>query len=294
MPALARMSQSDLALAGSMSQSDLALAGSMCLPIFNNTYQIMDHSCTNRSLCLLSIGALLILSCSSCSSSSSSSSEATDPMVEEPSSSDFGIGFRLERIDADSDNDLVVDEFFELMYDDTGLSIGELIDDNADGIDDHRFTYDYADGRLVGSSYDQDYDGSIDVTRVFTYDADGFLQSLTINRNSGTGRTDYFLGDNDRLTGAQVDRDGDSVVDEVAIYQYNSAGRISTIDFDTDGNSATDIRINFVYDEEGRVIRRERDVGVDGSIESIWSYFYVQALCHPASNHQPLNHSCIF
>ncbi|MFK7855476.1 MAG: hypothetical protein AB8B79_15240 [Granulosicoccus sp.] len=215
-------------------------------------------------------------------------------MGEQPSSTDSRIGFRLERIDADSDNDLVVDEFFELMYDETGLAVSELIDDNADGIDDHRFTYDYADGRLVGSSYDEDDDGTINVTRVFTYDAEGFLQSLTINRNSGTSRIDYFLGDNGRLTGAQLDSDGDSMVDEVASYQYNTAGRISTIDFDSDSDSATDVRINFVYDDEGRVVRRERDIGADGSIESIWSYLYVQALCNPASNHQPLDHSCIF
>jgi len=236
-------------------------------------------------------GLFIVALAASCSSSSSNNiiDDGANPAQSIPA-----IGFRLEQIDVDEGADQVVDQLFKLTYNEAGLAVGERIDDNADGVDDHSFTYDYADGRLIGSSYDQLMDDVIDKTRVFTYDADGFLLSVVADDGSVQERTDYILSDSGTLSGAQLDRDNDSVVDEVANYLYNSNGKISTIDFDNDGDSVSDVRVSFVYDDAGRVVRRERDVGVDNVLEDVWIYNYVQALCDPASNHQPLNHSCIF
>lgn len=206
------------------------------------------------------------------------------------------MGFRLRKIDVDAGVDQTIDQVFKLIYNEAGLAVGELIDDNADGVDDHSFSYDYAGGRLIGSSYDQDMNNSVDITRVFTYDAEDFLQSVAVVNDEGgvRSRTDYSLGDSNMLNGARVDRDDDSMVDEVASYQYTVDGKIATIDVDNDGDSISDERVSYIYDDSGRVIRRESDSGVDGVVDEVWVYNYTQALCDPASNHQPLNHSCIF
>lgn len=239
--------------------------------------------------------AVLAIACTSCSSSSDDA--AANEVFNEnllPSPTIPTMGFRLQKIDVDVESNQMINRVFKLVYNDTGLSVGELIDDNADGVDDHSFSYDYADNRLVGSRYDQDRNDTIDKTRIFTYDSEGFLQSVVVDDDSVLARTDYILGDDGMLSGARVDSDSDSQVDEVASYQYNVNGKISVIDIDVDGDKLSDTRVSFIYDDVGRVVHRERDVGVDRGVDEVWNYTYIRALCDPASNHQPLNHSCVY
>ena len=153
---------------------------------------IGDVSFTTRAGWCLGVG--LIALCASCSSGSDNTGD-TAPVSQLPVPTMPRLAFRLQQIIVDDDNDQMDDQLFTLLYDDAGLSVGELIDDNADGIAEHRFTYLYSDSRLISSQYDEYINNTTDVVRTFTYDEQGSLAALDIDRGSVLSRIEYLVGD---------------------------------------------------------------------------------------------------
>lgn len=234
------------------------------------------------------LGCFVLGSCSSDSSGPSTGS--TVPPAQQNV-------FRLERVRLDRLADGTVDEVFELVFSAQGLSTGELIDDDADGVVDHRFTYQYADGSLISSQYDRFDDGSIDITRVFSYQPSGHIATLAVNDALTAAQlslTRYSFDDSGRISSSTIDTDNDGLPESSSTFIHDTAGRLATIFTDSNLDNLDDSRVSYNYDAQGKVISRELDSDLNGVTDEVAIYEYSETLCDASSNHQPFAHICIF
>lgn len=236
--------------------------------------------------------------CAACSSASVSDRAAkpTDDESATANAQESSQRARLVRVTVDNSQDYKANEVYQLQYDASGLTVGELIDDNADDNFDHVFAYIYSENRLVKSLYDADDDGSVDVTRRFSYDANGMLQRLLVEPSDPSAtarRVNYELDDSGRLATSRLDVNDDGFTDTVTTFRYDDQGRVITMEMDEGGDEVINAIRRFEYDAAGRMTRSTLDKGADGSIEQTQRFTYEIDHCQLAGNHQPFLHTCV-
>ncbi len=245
----------------------------------------MKKLASHRSLIMFAT-LFTSLTLGACSSSSDSSGEGDGGNER---------SFRVARIDVDVDNDGVINEQFNLIYDAQGLVTGELLDFDLDGVVDSEIGYTYQDGNLFSVTEDVGQDGTIDKYRIFSYDSNGVLlnQAIMDELNGPlTASAEYLQNISGQLTGVNVDTDADGAIDEVGTYFFNSAGTVDRLEFDFDFDNVADILISFTYGELGEVMTRTRQLA-DSTITSIWTYVYEEGPCDPVSERQPRIETCV-
>lgn len=255
----------------------------------------MIHSRFSEATLLYGI---VLLACAGCSSEDLSGLESDQNQVLPPREPAGLVidGYRLVKVLVDIGVDSHIDEVYQLQYDQTGLSVGELIDSNGDGEFEHSFTYIYRNDLLVGSDYDQSNDGTVDTKRSFIYDDEGMLQTVLVDVLDVAAidqRIDYALNNQGLISSDRRDLNNDGQIDQVTIYTYDSEDRVFRIEEDRGADGVADALTVHIYDDRGLLLRSEIDEGVDGSIDALWTYMYAVALCNTSSNHQPYNYVCV-
>ena len=203
---------------------------------------------------------------------------------------------RLRTVNFDQGNDGIIDERYQLLFDEAGLSIGELIDSNADGVFDHEFSYRYENNRLIEPSYDHMRDGSIEVIRHFIYDHSGVLQTLIIDSvDDGVPdrREDYAVDELGNIVSSELDSDGDGQINKLTTYLYDEHNRVirtETVELQAGSNNSV---TEFTYDAIGRLASAKVEKGDSALANDVLGYVYETNVCSIASNHQPMNHTCV-
>jgi len=251
---------------------------------------------TSRVLVLCGIFALLgIVSCSS-DPDEPVPPALLDEFADQPGIPGVSYGPRLRRIAVDEGSDGSVDKRFWLKYDGQGFLINEYIDERPFGNIDDELSYTYENDLLVSSTFDSGNDGLIEEYGTFTYDSNSVLLNRQFTLEPGgpiAYNVDYQQDASGQIIAALTDFEGDGLVDEIGTYSYYLDDRLSQIQFDRGLDGTIDVELFYEHGSGGRVLSRTRKLA-DGSPGDYWRFFYVTAICHPASNHQPLRNACPF
>lgn len=207
------------------------------------------------------------------------------------------------------DNDAVqATENQEYAYDTNGNLISEAKDNNGDGQVDEIISYAYdANNTLLSIAYDDDADGSIDdivyeTTQISTLDEQGKVIQLTYQDENGeTSQIDYFTydengfkqsinydfgadGDTDAihtflyddtnlLKSYIIDNDADGNADIIKTYEYEG-DNLTKVLYDNDADGLTDFVESYQYDENNLLLSYSQDEDNDGIIDYIKSFSY--------------------
>ncbi|MCF6235867.1 MAG: Ig-like domain-containing protein [Gammaproteobacteria bacterium] len=130
---------------------------------------------------------------------------------------------------------------------------------------------------LLEKREDYDGDGTADVIRTYTYDANG--NELT-NSYDGDGNgtadtifTSSYDAKGNRLTYSR-DEDGDGTVDSTSALTYDANGNRLTESYDANGDGTAERIETFTYDAKGNLLTYSRDEDGDGTAEKIETYTY--------------------
>ena len=206
------------------------------------------------------------------------------------------VRYRLLRVDVRNEVTNLVEQVYQLQYNVAGIAIGELIDENADGLFEHAFTYRYEDGLLTESLFDLSRSGNVDAIRRFLYDEEGLLQTLLVEHTDLDRigqRIDYTVNERGLISGSRLDNNNNGVVDAVTVYRYNIDGSVAAIDYDSGNDGVVNTITRLEYDSVGRLASQAVDEGADGSVERFQVIHYEVGLCDLVSNHQPFTYTCI-
>ncbi|GEM_PF-4598908 len=140
------------------------------------------------------------------------------------------------------------DDIYYRSYDENGDLTDYDKDDDADGSIDVTRTYTYTAGRETGAWYDEDGDGWWDYAIYTSYDADGLPLSKV------------------------YDADADTTEDQR--YDYvNFDGRVQEAWYDADADGTVDVYYSYTYDEKTEhLLSIEGDRGGDGSVDALYTF----------------------
>jgi len=124
--------------------------------------------------------------------------------------------------------------------------------------------------RMVGFSYDNDADATIDNSNTFSYDIEGHLTQRTTDNNAdGTvDTTDSYSFDNmGNMTG--------EITDTARIsYSFDASGNMLKQEVDYRNDGTTDVIYTYTFNEQGERLTYSRDDNADGTANSIYTTYY--------------------
>jgi len=170
------------------------------------------------------------------------------------------------------------------------------LDNNCDG------TADEGLWQLTYYTFDDGPDGTSDFITVYTYDADGLLDTVSVDED-GDGLLDriysytWTADEQEATIGYDLDADGvdDYTVEyyydgdgneirakvllgtttiEVYDYTYDADGNMLSSEVDSDGDGTADSRVTYTYDANGNLISEETDSDGNYLADEIKTYTY--------------------
>lgn len=185
------------------------------------------------------------------------------------------------------------------VYDANGYKIQEGFDNDSDGVMDiltREFTYDsfgnntvdnyIASNLLTNNTYDAagnllvaytEFNGSPNTQITYTYDANNLLTNRyqeNFNPSVNDSSRDYVYNTNDQLIEENFDSNADGVYTSQFLYEYDSDGNRTVIEYNIFSSNTSDYRDTYTYNSLGGILRLEKDKQSDGSIDSITTYQY--------------------
>lgn len=165
----------------------------------------------------------------------------------------------------DDGDDGGVDYLATYTYDETGNVLTVAIDGDGDGVLDYQYQAEWDDaGRRVAATEDQDGDGLTDRWLTYTYDSVDRLIEIT-GDDGNDGTIDYLwtttFSDPYLLIGTTViDVENDGIVDELQVFEADTAGRIVYREEDQLADGYVDLVESFVYDPvTGLLVERDQE-----------------------------------
>lgn len=149
------------------------------------------------------------------------------------------------------------------------------IDEDLDGVFDRAEYLSYNQvGQIVQHAFDNDNDGTMDVTNNYVLNARGDVIEQTRTNAAGDliHRVTIDFDENGVRQGQTRDNNGDGVLDWSARYLVGE----NTLEthFDADGDGASDSSNFYTLNDDGAILLYEADTDADGEIDSVTTYFY--------------------
>lgn len=165
----------------------------------------------------------------------------------------------------DEDGDGWWDYAIYTSYDADGLPLSQVLDVDADTVEDQRYDYVNVDGKVQEAWYDQDGDGFVDVYYFYTY-KDDKLQSIEGDRG-GDGTVDALYTYTWSVTPEgydaqfeQSDRDEDGVIDHEDYSVYDLEGRLVEFWIDEDASGIPESSTTWTYRLDNQLATQSGDV----------------------------------
>jgi hypothetical protein len=180
--------------------------------------------------------------------------------------------------DVDEGKDGSIDGLWTFTYKD-GIFLNDSLDQGLDGVVDQNIDYVFENGFMKRFAYSElDETGTLKLTFVEEYvrDAQGRLRTILTDVD-GDGvidrRRSNLLDAVGRVTEVHIDLGNDSTLDDLHKNTYVD-GVLAYTEIDTGNDGIIDSKIIFVRNDESQVVRKERDDGVDGTINRLETTSY--------------------
>lgn len=109
--------------------------------------------------------------------------------------------------------------------------------------------------RITNRVTDRGRDGSVDITRTYSYDAQGRVSSESATNPAGqvVARSTFTYDENGRKLNEQHDTNGDGNPDKVTTFFYDANGVLTRLESSKSVGGAVDSVVNYSYDASGKL-----------------------------------------